>query len=103
MSAPTEKAATGVIDFSITKDEQKLVTKIARRAAKMAKEADIEYDQKTADMDICACHKNGCPLDLKKLLAFPDADFGHDVFGIRKYINRETGKLERGFFPRCHA
>lgn len=103
MSSRPIPVDVGIVNFSLKKGEQELVTQIAKRAVKMAKEADIEYDQKTADMDITACHCNGCPLDLKKLLSAPDADFGHDVFGIRKFIDRNNGKLESNFFPRCHA
>ncbi len=41
------------------------------------------------------------PLDLRKLLDAPEPHFAHDVFGIRRYLDRTTGKL-RGFFnPRC--
>lgn len=52
-------------------------------------------------MDIIACHANGCQLDLKKLLTFEDADFFHDINGISEHINRNTGKLENFFLPRC--
>jgi hypothetical protein len=32
-----------------------------------------------------------------------DANFTHDVFGIRKYLNRETGELTMCFVPRYTA
>ncbi len=51
-------------------------------------------------MDITAAHRNGCPLKLDELLKAEDFDFAHDVFGIRRYINRKTGKLENCFLPR---
>jgi hypothetical protein len=51
-------------------------------------------------MDITACHLNGCPLRLGELLGADDANFAHDVFGIRRHLNRETGKLEDCFCPR---
>lgn len=60
-----------------------------------------DIDLLAADMDITACHLNGCPLDLGKLMNARDGDFGHDVFGIRRHINRTTGQLEEGFAPRC--
>lgn len=44
---------------------------------------------------------SGCELDLQKLLDAPDGDFGHDVFGIRRHINRQTGELGDCFLPRC--
>lgn len=52
-------------------------------------------------MDVTACHANGCPLDLEKLLHADAFNFSHDVFGIARYINRNTGKLENCFVPRC--
>ncbi len=52
-------------------------------------------------MDITATHANGCPLDLDKLLAAPDFDFAHDVFGIRRHLDRTTGELRDFFLPRC--
>jgi hypothetical protein len=51
-------------------------------------------------MDITACHLNGCKLDLAKLLAADDFNFAHDVLGIRRHIDRETGQLMNCFRPR---
>lgn len=30
-----------------------------------------------------------------------DSDFGHDIFGIRRHIDRITGRLGGEFQPRC--
>lgn len=60
-------------------------------------------DQSTAVMDIDACHSNGCSLQLDKLLNADDANFAHDVFGIRRFIDRTTGKLDGCFLPRSAA
>lgn len=57
--------------------------------------------RQTILMDLSACHANGCPLDFKRLLAFPDFDFAHDIFGINQRIDRETGQLRNCFVPRC--
>lgn len=51
-------------------------------------------------MDVLACHCNGCKLNLEGLLKARDFDFNHDIHGIGKHINRETGKLENCFTPR---
>lgn len=51
-------------------------------------------------MDVEAAHSNGCPLNLEELLATDDGTFGHDVFGIRRFIDRETGKVGGCFLPR---
>jgi len=63
--------------------------------------ADGQLDRLTVDMDLTACHCSGCPLDLQKLLAFPPSDFAHDIFGIYRHINVETGALRECFTPRC--
>lgn len=76
---------------------------IARRAVKMAKGLGLKYDQMTAVMDIDACHSNGNPLKLQELLAADDFNFGHDVFGIRRHIDRTTGQLQNCFVPRYSA
>lgn len=89
-----------MINFTATKDEIKLISEIARRAIGMVAGTDVTYDMQDAMMDIEACHCNGCPLDLSKLAGAPATDFAHDVFGIRRHLNRRTGKLEDCFLPR---
>jgi len=56
-----------------------------------------------ADMDVTACHANGNKLDLAGLLAADDFNFSHDVFGIYRHIDRDTGKLGNCFRPRYSA
>lgn len=53
-----------------------------------------------ADMDITATHCNGNPLRLDDLLNADAFQFAHDIGGIRRHLNRETGKLEDCFVPR---
>jgi hypothetical protein len=55
------------------------------------------------NMDITATHANGCPLKLRELAGAPKLDFAHDVCGIQRHINRETGQLENCFVPRYAA
>ncbi len=89
-----------MLKMTETKEEYMIESKIADRAIAMAKEFGVKYDKLTALMDVSACHCNGCPLKLQELLNADDANFAHDVFGIRANINRETGKLENCFLPR---
>lgn len=87
--------------FNATRAEMEVIAKIATRARKMAAAlGGFQYTQSDALMDINACHSNGCPLKLQELLDADDGNFGHDVFGIRRHINRETGQLEDCFLPR---
>lgn len=87
--------------FDATKQERRMIIEIARRANAKALAAGIEYPILDAEMDITAAHANGCPLNLEKLLASDEITFSHDVFGIRQHLNRETGKIEDCFLPRC--
>lgn len=75
------------------------IAAIARRAVEMADDLGVSYDHMTAVMDIDCVHKV-TPLRLDELLAADDGNFGHDVFGIRRHLNRETKELENCFVPR---
>ena len=55
------------------------------------------------EMDITATHLNGCPLMLSDLLTAPAGSFWHDIGGIQRHINRDTGALEDFFLPRYAA
>lgn len=97
------KRMTTMIQWSKSKPEVLTIAKIARRAVKMAEKNGVDYSQMTAVMDIEACHCNGCPLKLSELLLADDSNFAHDVFGIRRHIDRETGQLKDCFVPRYAA
>jgi len=58
------------------------------------------YTRLTMEMDLKACHANGCPLDFERLLNADDFNFTHDVCGIAAHMDRETGKLRDMFLPR---
>lgn len=90
-----------LIKFSATKKEMKFIERIVQRALYMAEELEMSIDKKHLLMDIEACHCNGTKLDLKKLMSFDNSNFSHDVFGIRKHLDRNTGKLRDCFRPRC--
>ena len=82
----------------VSKKNYELAHKIAIRAKEKNPENE---DVMSTEMDIVATHIGGCPLNMEKLLGFDDFNFFHDIFGIRKCLDRETGKLEGYFLPRC--
>lgn len=84
------------INWSTTKKESILITKIVKRAVK--KYPDLESTDTM--MDITATHCNGCRLKLAQLLETDDFNFAHDIFGIVNNIDRNTGKLKNCFLPR---
>lgn len=89
-----------MLNWSKDINTYRLEAQIAQRAASLAAEVGVNYPIMDASMDIDACHSNGCPLDLRALLAANDGNFGHDVFGIKENIDRKTGQLQNCFWPR---
>lgn len=79
--------------------DRKLIEKIAKRAMKIA---DWSATRSILDvqMDLAATHLNGCPLKRRELLKAKDFDFIHDLGGIARHLNRNTGKLLGCFTPR---
>ena len=46
------------------------------------------------------CHKS-IPLEFARLQDFDDMNFMHDVLGILRHTNTESGEVEDCFVPRC--
>ena len=90
---------TKQLSFDSTKEEMALIQGVVKRA--LREMPDYPDDAISLSMDLTACNANGCPLDFKKLLAAPRFDFWHDIGGIRRHINRNTGQLMDCFLPRC--
>ena len=89
------------VSFKSTKKEDILISKIAKRAKFMLKsQYNIEIDLQSTMMDLTAVNANGCPIDFERMATASIHDVIHDVMGISKNINRETGKLENCFLPR---
>lgn len=77
----------------------KKISEIAKRANALATSYDIDYPVLVAFMDLDNANKH-IPLDLDKLMQFNEQNFGHDIFGIRRHLNRDTKELENCFLPR---
>lgn len=91
------------MDFTTNKYEMTTISAIARLAHALARDIEVDYPTIDCIMDLSACHSNGCPLRLKDLLAAATTDpgsFGHDVLGIRRFMDRTTGMLRDSFRPR---
>jgi hypothetical protein len=98
-------ATQTAISFDVSKEDSKLIRAIVDRAFGPGALGDgmRKYSIKRLDlsMDITATHANGTPLDLQKLFDFDAFNFAHDVIGILRHLDRETGKLGGCFLPRC--
>ena len=91
------------IQWSSNSQELATLTRIAKRARDLAAKNGVVYSYGDALMDLEACHCNGNRLRLSDLEEADDANFGHDVFGIRRYLDRSTGQLTDCFVPRFSA
>lgn len=95
-----------MISFTVTKAETLTIAKIVDRAEAVFRRNHRQLDRMSTMMDITACHANGCPLDLDRLLEEAD-DFNliHDVAGIARHLDRDdasptAGQLLDCFLPR---
>lgn len=86
--------------FDVSKHDRELARQIAARAAGLSAQAGRNVNLTELWMDIVACHANGCPLDLERLSKADDFNIAHDVFGISRHLNRDTGELMNCFLPR---
>lgn len=88
-----------MLSWDITEENVELIYKIADRVQREI--PSYPDHRRILIMDLNACHSNGCPLDFAGLLAADRYEFSHDIYGIRKAIDRTTGKLtEDRFMPR---
>ena len=85
---------------NLSREEWDLIEEIAVRALGIATNARIKVKKLHIVMDLAACHLIACPLDLFRMLASDDANLAHDIFGIRRHLNRDTCQLEDCFLPR---
>ena len=90
-----------MLNWNTTKEEMDAIRGIAQRAGSATQS--IGEALMDIEMDITACHLNGCKLDLAKLAGFDEFNFAHDVGGIRRHLDRKTGKLRDCFVPRSAA
>ena len=86
--------------WDTNKKDMLLINDIAKRACA---QGSMMADKQQLDMDITACHLNGTRLNLEKFLKADEGNFLHDIYGIQRHINRDTGKLENCFSPRYSA
>lgn len=89
------------VSFEATAETKKLIQRVAERGAGIRAWQTRGFNMIDCEMCLIVCHNCGCPLDFQKLLDAPQADFTHDILGIIGNINRETGKLDNFFDPRC--
>lgn len=87
------------VKFDTTPEEMRLIDAIIDRG--VAEKMIEPGNRLNVEMDLAAVNVNGTPLDFERLLAFDTFSFSHDLFGIDRHIDRNTGQLTRCFLPRC--
>lgn len=78
-------------------NELQLLTAIAERYEQMDVFAE---DRMTTVMDLEVTQKQFPEGNLEVLLNLSDGDFAHDLFGIKRHINRREMMVEGCFVPR---
>jgi len=92
------------INWKCPRKDYALIDQIVERAkAEGLLVGSLAEDAKALCMDITAAHCNGNKLDLERWLAADKFNFAHDLCGIVRHIDRETGKLTNCFLPRFTA
>lgn len=97
----TTKRKPRVLKMILPQHEASLVRVIAKRAVYAA--GNPNYRVEDATMDLTVCHLNGCPLRLVDLAEANEFDLIHDVLGINRHLDHETGELKDCFLPRYAA
>ncbi|OUJ13838.1 hypothetical protein [Acetobacter okinawensis] len=92
------------VKFTATPKEMEIIIRISRRVAELyvARGEEIIPMDVMLDiqMDLCAVHSSGCPMDFSRLENADDFNLMHDVAGIARHLDRRTGKLTDMFRPR---
>lgn len=92
-----------MIDFAHFKgDDAKHANAIVERAYRMFKEHGVKRDRLSIRMDLEATAAK-IPLRLAELVEADDFNFAHDLGGIARHLNRQTGEMEDCFIPRFAA
>jgi len=89
-----------MINWDLSLEEEVLVGKIAEKAIKQVKLIYPKISKLDLIMNIVAVHNENGKLRLEDWLNADDQNFFHDIFGIMRHIDKETGKLKNFFEPR---
>lgn len=93
-------AVPGKVEFArYTGLEKEAADRIVDRALRLFREHRVPCTKMEVAMDLSAVHAK-MPLRLGELADADDYNFAHDVAGIRRHLNRQTGELENCFVPR---
>lgn len=95
-------AGASLLRWDVSAEDAALITAIVHRALSIPGFG-LGLAQRSAcslHMDLTAVHRNIAPLRLQELLDTDAFNFTHDIGGIRRHLDRETGELGGCFVPR---
>lgn len=82
-----------------TDAEEAAVARIIARAVALYAAAGDPVEPIHVRMNLSCVHAT-TPLRLADMADAPDFDFGHDIFGIERHLDKDTGRLGGCFLPR---
>lgn len=85
------------MDITMTPEQLITAVKVVERADNLGL---LAFDRLSLMMDLNVAF-NQCKIDIDRLNNFDEFNFIHDVVGIQRHINRQTGLIEDHFIPRC--
>ena len=88
------------VSFQVTDAALRTIFRIADRVFAESEPRSYFRDRQPVAMDLTAVHANDLQLRLDDLLKADSINFWHDVAGIARNLDRETGKLGNFFVPR---
>lgn len=89
--------------FNCSDADLRIIRQITTRSRNLLANMGVDRSSLDIQMDLVATNANGNPLRLADLLAADNTNLLHDVCGIAKHLDRNTGKLADGFRPRHSA
>jgi hypothetical protein len=89
-----------MVKFATTPYDAVLINRIAKRAWDLEWVREGYASLTDLKMDLTATHLNGSPLRLRALLEADNFTLVSDIDGIRRHLDRKTGKLTGLFTPR---
>lgn len=89
----------------LQEDDFPKITAIANRAVEIAEKQivggqAVKVKPITFMIDLATVHTGTCPLRLDEMMKADDFNLAHDVFGINRHLNHDTGELQDCFIPR---
>jgi len=90
---------------SVSKEDNRLIIDLVKAFHVYQRDKyQVNVDLTETMMDLTMVHGGGCPLDLQRMLddfeSGNTSSVGHDINGIGRHLDRDSGELTSCFWPR---